>query len=146
VNNFNYLKINMKLINIFHSRTLLLATILVGLASCTFIPSRQASNAQETTAQQSSSKSECTLVEEGFGEWQGNLIIATLGSEHLHRVVFDPQSLGSVQSHEVYLQDEFGRLREAIASPDGELYITTSNCDGRGTCPPEQDKILRIVR
>jgi glucose/arabinose dehydrogenase len=79
-------------------------------------------------------------------EWQGSLIIATLGSEHLHRVVFDPQSLGSVQSHEVYLQNEFGRLREAIASPDGELYITTSNCDGRGTCPPEQDKILRIVR
>jgi glucose/arabinose dehydrogenase len=56
-------------------------------------------------------------------EWQGSLIIATLGSEHLHRVVFDPQSLGSVQSHEVYLQDEFGRLREAIASPNGELYI-----------------------
>jgi glucose/arabinose dehydrogenase len=79
-------------------------------------------------------------------EWQGSLIIATLGSQHLHRVVFDSQSLGSVQSHEVYLQDELGRLREAIASPDGELYITTSNCDGRGSCPPEQDKILRIVR
>ncbi|MEO0011869.1 MAG: hypothetical protein RLZZ535_258 [Cyanobacteriota bacterium] len=79
-------------------------------------------------------------------EWQGSLIIATLGSQHLHRVVFDPQSLGSVQLHEVYLQDELGRLREAIASPDGELYITTSNCDGRGTCPPEQDKILRVVR
>ncbi len=52
-------------------------------------------------------------------EWQGNLLIATLGSQHLHRVVFDPQSLGSVQLHEVYLQDELGRLREAIASPDG---------------------------
>ncbi len=79
-------------------------------------------------------------------EWQGSLIIATLGSQHLHRVVFDPESVGSVQTHEVYLQDELGRLREAIASPDGELYITTSNCDGRGSCPPEQDKILRIVR
>lgn len=78
-------------------------------------------------------------------EWQGNLIIATLGSRHLHRVVFEPQSR-SVQSHEVYLQDELGRLREAVISPDGELYITTSNCDGRGNCPPEQDKILRIVR
>ena len=83
---------------------------------------------------------------DAISEWQGNLIIATLGSRHLHRVVFDPQSPGSVQSHEVYLQDEFGRFREAVMSPDGELYITTSNCDGRGTCPPEQDKILRIVR
>ena len=79
-------------------------------------------------------------------EWQGSLIIATLGSRHLHRVVFDSQSLGSVRSHEVYLQGELGRLREVITSPDGELYITTSNCDGRGSCPPERDKILRIVR
>jgi hypothetical protein len=30
--------------------------------------------------------------------------------------------------------------------PDGELYITTSNCDGRGDCPPTKDKILRITR
>jgi aldose sugar dehydrogenase len=79
-------------------------------------------------------------------EWQGNLLIATLGSRHLHRVVFDPQSPDLVNAHEVYLQDEFGRLREVITSPDGELYITTSNCDGRGTCPPEGDKILRIIR
>lgn len=78
-------------------------------------------------------------------EWQDSLIIATLGSRHLHCVVFEPQSLGSVRSHEVYLQGELGRLREVITSPDGELYITTSNCDGRGSCPPERDKILRIV-
>ncbi|MCT7970881.1 PQQ-dependent sugar dehydrogenase [Laspinema olomoucense] len=79
-------------------------------------------------------------------EWQGNLIIASLRSEHLQRVVFDPQSPQQVQQHEVYLQGEYGRLREAIMGPDGELYITTSNCDGRGGCPPDGDKILRITR
>ncbi|PPS42288.1 sorbosone dehydrogenase family protein [Chroococcidiopsis sp. TS-821] len=78
-------------------------------------------------------------------EWQGSLMIATLRSEHLHRVVFDPNSQ-QVQQHEVYLQGEHGRLREAIMSPDGELYITTSNCDGRGSCPASQDKILRVTR
>jgi aldose sugar dehydrogenase len=78
-------------------------------------------------------------------EWQGSLIIATLRSEHVQRVVFDPQNPGKVKLHEVYFLEQLGRLREAIASPDGELYITTSNCDGRGTCPPEGDKILRIV-
>ncbi|NJL64610.1 MAG: PQQ-dependent sugar dehydrogenase [Methylacidiphilales bacterium] len=79
-------------------------------------------------------------------EWKGSLIIATLRSEHLQRVVFNPQSPQQVQSHEVYLQGQYGRLREAIMGPDGELYITTSNCDGRGSCPSQQDKILRITR
>ncbi|MBO0350405.1 PQQ-dependent sugar dehydrogenase [Phormidium pseudopriestleyi FRX01] len=79
-------------------------------------------------------------------EWQGDLIIASLRSEHLQRVVFDPQSPQQVQQHEVYLRGEYGRLREAIIGPDGELYITTSNCDGRGGCPSDGDKILRITR
>jgi len=37
-------------------------------------------------------------------------------------------------------------LRETIMGPDGELYVTTSNCDGRGICPEERDKILRLTR
>lgn len=79
-------------------------------------------------------------------EWRGSLIIATLRSEHLQRVVFNPQSPQQVERHEVYLQGKYGRLREAIMGPDGELYVTTSNCDGRGNCPPQQDKIIRITR
>ncbi len=76
-------------------------------------------------------------------EWKGNLIVGTLRSRHLHRVVIENNEL---VNHEVYLQDEFGRLREVIMGNDGELYITTSNCDGRGNCPEEGDKILRITR
>ncbi|MBD1848065.1 PQQ-dependent sugar dehydrogenase [Cyanobacteria bacterium FACHB-63] len=79
-------------------------------------------------------------------EWKGSLIIGTLGSRHLHRVQFNPNNPGQVQLNEVYLQGEQGRLREVIMSPDGELYVTTSNCDARGQCPPERDKILRITR
>jgi len=78
-------------------------------------------------------------------EWKGSLIVAALRAEQLQRVVIDPQS-GQVQRHEVYLQGQQGRLRDAIMGPDGELYVTTSNCDGRGSCPPDQDKILRITR
>jgi hypothetical protein len=60
----------MKLINIFHSRTLFITSILAGLAACTFVPSRQVSNAQQTTTQQPNSDRDrqCTLVEEGFGD------------------------------------------------------------------------------
>lgn len=79
-------------------------------------------------------------------EWQGSLMIASLRSENLQRVIFNPQNPQQVQRHEIYLQGEYGRLREAVMGPDGELYITTSNCDGRGSCPAEQDKILRVTR
>ena len=79
-------------------------------------------------------------------EWKGSLIIAALRSQHLQRVVFNPNSPQQVERHEVYLQSKYGRLREAIMGPDGELYVTTSNCDGRGDCPSQQDKILRITR
>jgi len=79
-------------------------------------------------------------------EWRESLIIATLGSKHLHRVVFDREKRDKVASHEVYFQNTYGRLREVVMGPDGELYITTSNCDGRGSCPKDKDKVLRVTR
>lgn len=78
--------------------------------------------------------------------WEGNLVMATLGSRHLHRVVFDRERPERVARHEVYLKNGYGRLREAVIGPDGALYVTTSNCDGRGDCPPGRDRILRITR
>lgn len=83
-------------------------------------------------------------------EWQGSLIIGTLRSRHLHRVVFDSENPRKVATHEVYFAGSspngFGRIRDVIMGADNELYITTSNCDGRGSCPPSQDKIIRITR
>jgi glucose/arabinose dehydrogenase len=84
-----------------------------------------------------------------ISDWSGSLLIGTLGSRHLHRVVFDPFEPHEVTSHEVYFQGDppqgLGRLREVMMGPDRQLYVTTSNCDGRGTCPPEGDQVLRIV-
>lgn len=39
---------------------------------------------------------------------------------------------------------EFGRIRDVVRGPDGALYLTTSNRDGRGTPRPGDDKILRV--
>ncbi len=77
-------------------------------------------------------------------EWTGSLLIGTLGSSHLQRVVLD--SSQSVAQHDVYFRHILGRIRDVVMGPDGHVYITTSNCDGRGSCPNDGDRIMRIVR
>ena len=70
-------------------------------------------------------------------EWKGDALIGVLGfggaTGHLHRIRLD--AVGNVTLSEVYLLGEYGRLRDVIMGPDGGLYVTTSNCDGRGDCP-----------
>ena len=39
---------------------------------------------------------------------------------------------------------DFGRLRALIIGPDGFIYISTSNTDGRGEIKTEDDKIIKI--
>jgi aldose sugar dehydrogenase len=76
-------------------------------------------------------------------ELRGNVLVASLAAEHIHRIVLEN---GNVAAHEVYFRQKFGRLREIAMTPSGELWVSTSNCDGRGECGPEKDRILRIVR
>lgn len=75
-------------------------------------------------------------------EWKGSLIVASLGAEQLQRVVIEN---GELKNHEVYFRQKFGRLREISMTPTGELWVATSNCDGRGECGPDKDKIFRVV-
>ncbi len=84
-------------------------------------------------------------------EWTGSFLFTTVGLDdrpghgrHLHRVVFASMDPYTVQAHEVYLQDAYGRLRTVASDRHGRIYVMTSNCDNRGECPPEGDKILRI--
>jgi glucose/arabinose dehydrogenase len=81
--------------------------------------------------------------------WKDSLLVGSLGARHLHRIVFDPAAPARVALHEVYLQGDppggLGRIRDVIQGPDGAIWVTTSNCDGRGTCGTEKDGIFRIV-
>jgi aldose sugar dehydrogenase len=78
--------------------------------------------------------------------WNGSIVMGTLGSQHLHQIVLGPQG---VASHGTYfgaaMPEGLGRVREVFDGPGGELYVTTSNCDSRGSCPAGRDGIYRIL-
>jgi len=63
---------------------------------------------------------------------------AGLRSSTLYR--FDP-STGKLDK---FLKNKYGRLRDVVLGPDGMLYITTSNMDGRSITHLDGDKIIRI--
>ncbi len=47
-------------------------------------------------------------------------------------------------SPRVFFKGEFGRIRDVVRGPDGMLYLTTSNRDGRGGPKPGDDRIIRF--
>ena len=81
-------------------------------------------------------------------ELTGRFLFTTVGRDfgrHLHSVEFAPEPPYAVVSHEVHLFNQFGRLRTVVPDGAGGLYVMTSNCDGRGVCPPQGDVLLRIT-
>ena len=80
-----------------------------------------------------------------FRAFKNNFFFATLRGEHLHRVVLDPADLRKVRTEERLLEEVYGRIRDLVEGPDGDLYFCTSNRDGRASPAPEDERILRIL-
>ena len=76
-----------------------------------------------------------------FPQFKGNYFFGCLRGERLIRVVLDGRR---VVSQEDLIKD-FGRIREISEGPDGNLYFSTSNRDGRGEPAPDDDRILRLA-
>jgi quinoprotein glucose dehydrogenase len=86
----------------------------------------------------------------GMPEWQGNLFISGLRGEQLRRVVLERTGTAAepwrIVHDESLYHFKLGRLRAIRMGPDGYLYFTTSNRDGRGVPEPGGDRLLRILR
>jgi glucose/arabinose dehydrogenase len=72
----------------------------------------------------------------------GSLWAAALRGERLWQVPLGPD--GSAGRPVAHYQGTYGRLRAAVRAPDGSLWITTSNRDGRNSPRRGDDKILAI--
>ena len=76
-------------------------------------------------------------------QWEGDLFVAALRGERLWRLELGPDA--NVVERDQLLRDEIGRIRNVVQAPDGSLWVTTSNLDGRGTPAPQDDRILRLA-
>ena len=82
------------------------------------------------------------FVSQPRSSWTGSYVVAALRGRALHRLTF---SGDRVTGEQVLLDGTYGRLRAVVEGPDGALYVTTSNRDGRGDPTGDDDRILRIV-
>jgi glucose/arabinose dehydrogenase len=68
--------------------------------------------------------------------------VAALRGERLWAVPLNGERPGKPTDHFVR---RFGRLRTVVVAPSGDLWVTTSNTDGRGNATSSDDRILRVA-
>lgn len=77
-----------------------------------------------------------------FPQFKGNFFFGCLRGERIIRVVANGRQ---VASQENLLEGKYGRIRDIAEGPDGYIYFSTSNRDGRGQPASDDDRIMRLV-
>ena len=103
--------------------------------------SRCSSNNGGHTAPRHQTTSGTTWAPSGVAYWNDRLIVAGLRGSRLYEANLNGTSVGNIEEH---FENTYGRLRGVSLGPDGMIYISTSNRDGRGRPTTGDDKIIRI--
>ncbi len=77
----------------------------------------------------------------GLAFLDGRLWLGALKGERLWRVDVDGQKASDPKP---FFVGTYGRLRTVVPAPDGNLWVTTSNRDGRGDPGSGDDRILLV--
>ncbi|NGF56393.1 c-type cytochrome [Parapedobacter sp. SGR-10] len=80
-------------------------------------------------------------------EWNNALLLVMLKGQGL-RVLNLNEEGDRIEKEEVFLEKMYGRIRAICVSPDGDVYISTSNHDWNPMTSPDRrdDRILRIAK
>jgi glucose/arabinose dehydrogenase len=73
----------------------------------------------------------------------GSIFFGGLKGRGLYEAILSEDE-SKVEKVIVHFKGEFGRIRTVRLGPDGYLYITTSNRDGRGVPMKGDDKLIRV--
>lgn len=79
-------------------------------------------------------------------QWRNSLLLVTLKGQSLRVLKLNEQGT-AVTEEKVYFEKAFGRLRDVCVSPDGDVYLATSNRDwnpAKGFPTENDDRIIRI--
>ncbi len=82
-----------------------------------------------------------TWAPAGMAFFQSSLFFTGLRGQALYQAVINPDDSLTLSAH---FEKQFGRLRAIKVGPDGMLYVSTSNTDGRGLPKKGDDRIMRI--
>ena len=77
----------------------------------------------------------------GLAFLDGRLWLGALRGERLWRVDVDGQK---ASDEKPFFVGKYGRVRTVVPAPDGNLWVTTSNRDGRGDPAAQDDRILLV--
>lgn len=78
----------------------------------------------------------------GLAITRSTAFVGALQGQCLFAVPLDGSKAGKPKA---YFAEDHGRIRNAVVAPDGSLWVTTSNTDGRVDPRRNDDKILRVT-